>query len=377
MSVIVNGTEIILTGTVGGDPWWDDDVFSQSDVISALAKVGRDADVTVRVNSGGGVATEGAAIHSAFATHKGKVHMVVEGWAASAASLFVMAGDRITMRPGSLLMIHDPAASVWGTADDHRRGADALDVMSGVYAQVYADRCKKTPEAVRGMMRAETWLGPDEAVKEGFADAADGDAAEAPEPVAFAHVRAYARAPERIVALAKSRGWTARASMAASPAAPTRSKMEHSVTDTPQAGTEPATTENPGTTPTTDPATVDTAPADPVAIAEACAKGGYPELTAALLKAGATMSAVTERIGEAKAIADACSRLRVPDMAGKLIASGVSLETARDLASAAAAGRSDSIVTDTTRASAPAHSPGPKLDHKAIYARMNGIKTKE
>ena len=221
MSATVNGNEIVLTGTVGGDPWWDDDVFSQADVINALAQVGRNTDVTVRVNSGGGVATEGAAIHSVFAAHKGKVNMVVEGWAASAASLFVMSGHTITMRPGALLMIHDPSAGNWGTCDDHRRVASALDIMGNTYAQVYADRCGKSPEEVREMMRAETWLGPAEAVAQGFADAAETDGADVPEPVAFAHVRAYARAPERIVALAKSRGWGARAAQAATAAAPT------------------------------------------------------------------------------------------------------------------------------------------------------------
>jgi len=127
VSASVQGNEIVLTGTVGGDAWWEDEVFSHTDVITALAQVGRDTDVTVRVNSGGGIATEGAAIHAAFAGHRGKVHMVVEGWAASAASLFVMAGDTITLRPGALLMIHEPAAPAWGSADDHRRTAEALE----------------------------------------------------------------------------------------------------------------------------------------------------------------------------------------------------------------------------------------------------------
>ncbi|WP_051340390.1 head maturation protease, ClpP-related [Azospirillum halopraeferens] len=211
MAVIVNGTEILLTGTVGGDPWWDGEVFSQSDLINALAQVGRNTDVTVRVNSGGGIATEGAALHSAFVAHKGKVHMVVEGWAASAASLFIMAGDTITMRPGALLMIHDPSARAWGTSEEHRRVAGALDVMGNVYAQVYSDRCGKSPEEVREMMRTETWLGPAEAVAQGVADDAEPDGADAAEPLAFSRFRAYAQAPERIVALAKSRVWGARA----------------------------------------------------------------------------------------------------------------------------------------------------------------------
>ena len=344
MSAIVRGNEIVLTGTVGGDPWWDDDVFSQADVINALAQVGRDTDVTVRVNSGGGTATEGAAIHSAFAAHKGKVNMVVEGWAASAASLFVMAGDTVTMRPGALLMIHDPSAGNWGTCDDHRRVASALDVMGNVYAQVYADRCGKSPEEVREMMRAETWLGPAEAVAQGFADEAEPDGADAPEPVAFAHVRAYAHAPERIVALAKSRGWGARASLAATAAAPTRPTMEALLPD--------ENTKTDDKTVITPPVTDTETPADPVAVADACAAAGFATLTAGLLKSKASMKAVNASLAAAKEIATACDTLRVPNMKNSLVqfvAAGGDMQVARDMATDAAAARDETIVTDTTR----------------------------
>lgn len=340
MSAIVRGNEIVLTGTVGGDLWWDDEVFSQTDVITALAQVGRDTDVTVRVNSGGGVATEGAAIHSAFATHKGKVHMVVEGWAASAASLFVMAGDTVTMRPGALLMIHEPSGGVWGTADTHAKAAAALNTMGGVYAQVYADRCGKSPDAVREMMRAETWLGPDEAVAQGFADAAEPGADDAGEPVAFAQVRAYAHAPERITALAASRGWSARATMAA-PAAPNRPTMEATVPDDTPTPPNPAPE-----VPAAD------APADAVAVAEACAKAGFAGLIPDMLKAKASMKAVTMALTNAKDIATACDTQRVPTMTDalvKFVASGGDMQVARDMVTNAAAARDEAVVTDTTR----------------------------
>lgn len=353
MSAIVKGNEIVLTGTVGGDPWWGDDVFSQADVINALAQVGRDTDVTVRVNSGGGVATEGAAIHATFAAHKGKVNMVVEGWAASASSLFVMAGDTVTMRPGALLMIHDPSAGNWGTCADHRRTADMLDTMGNVYAQVYADRCGKSPEEVRQMMRAETWLGPAEAVSQGFADEAEADGAEAPEPVAFAHVRAYAHAPERIVALAKSRGWGARASLAATAAAPTRPTMEATLPDE-----NTSTDDKPVVTPA---ATEADAAADPVAVAEACAAAGFATLTAGLLKAKASMKTVTASLAAAKEIATACDTLRVPNMKNSLVqfvAAGGDMQVARNMATDAAAARDEAIVTDTTRTSSQPQASG-------------------
>ena len=50
MAVVVNGNEIVLSGTVG-DLYWDDS-FSASEVITALAQVGRDQAVVIRLNRG-------------------------------------------------------------------------------------------------------------------------------------------------------------------------------------------------------------------------------------------------------------------------------------------------------------------------------------
>ncbi len=208
MACLVDGNEIVLTGTVGGI-WWDEDHFTYEDVLIALAQVGRTAHVTVRLNSGGGVASEGAAIHSALSMHRGGVDVVIEGWAASAASLLAMAGQRVVMRPGAILMIHDPSGLTWGPADAHRASADALDTLGNAYAQIYAAKAGKTVPEVRAMMKREVWMGPDDAVAQGFADAAEGPSNDndAPDLAAFGGIRHYANAPSRVVAMARADHW--------------------------------------------------------------------------------------------------------------------------------------------------------------------------
>lgn len=70
MAVLVNG-ELVLYGFVG-DNYWDMG-FTAREVIEALAEVGREADITVRLNSGGGYTDDGVSIFNALKTHKGKV----------------------------------------------------------------------------------------------------------------------------------------------------------------------------------------------------------------------------------------------------------------------------------------------------------------
>ena len=239
MAVLVNDNEIVLTGTVGESYWGDG--FTAVEVITALAKVGRDTDIVVRLNSGGGIATEGAAIHAALSAHKGNVDLVVEGIAASAASVIAMAGDKISMTLGSVMMIHDASTFAWGDAAELTKAVSALDTLSNAYASIYADRTGKSAAEMRDLMKAETWLTADEAVATGFADdaaSADNDN-EPAEASAFAYA-SYQHAPERFVALADARGWKFPTPMAAKPAATTRQPKETPMTVTNPAGQTPA-----------------------------------------------------------------------------------------------------------------------------------------
>jgi ATP-dependent protease ClpP protease subunit len=107
--------------------------YAERDVAEVLADHG-DGDITVRVNSGGGIAFDGMAIHSILKSHPGKVTVAIDGIAASAASLIAMAGAPIEMRDGALMMIHDPSGLTLGTEDTHRAAADKLGKIAENYA---------------------------------------------------------------------------------------------------------------------------------------------------------------------------------------------------------------------------------------------------
>lgn len=165
---ILNGTELRLYGPVG---YLDgSEGFTSADVVDALAAVGGDADITVRINSGGGWVHEGVAIHTALAAHKGRVAVQIDAVALSAASLIAMAGDEITMATGALMMLHDPSVITGGNVDDHGRSIEQLRATAAAMADVYARRTRQSVAAIRAAMSAETWMTADEAVSQGYAD---------------------------------------------------------------------------------------------------------------------------------------------------------------------------------------------------------------
>ncbi|MEQ3631578.1 MAG: head maturation protease, ClpP-related [Sulfitobacter sp.] len=171
----IHNGEIILSGEVIDDDFaaWGFPGFAPMDVRTALAAF-EGEPVTIRLNSIGGFATEGEAIRALIARHDGDVTIVIEGSAQSAASLLALGADRVEISAGSFVMIHDPSGGVWGTAEQHRATAEALDVLADGYAAVYAAKLGVTAEAAREIMKAETYYSAADAVALGFADAISG-----------------------------------------------------------------------------------------------------------------------------------------------------------------------------------------------------------
>lgn len=160
--------ELWLYGVVGG--WWFG--FDAESVAHAL----RDLDVDtlyVRVHSPGGAAGEGVAIANLLRNHRARVVVVVDGLAASAASVIAIAGDEIVMCPGSQLMLHDASMLTYGSEEKLLSDAAWIGKQSVNYSTLYAAKAGSTPEQWREKMRADnnrgTWYSPEEAVSAGLA----------------------------------------------------------------------------------------------------------------------------------------------------------------------------------------------------------------
>lgn len=170
---LIRNGEIILSGMIVSDMeagWYYGEnapVICPAMVRDALAAV--NGTVTVRLSSDGGDPFAGEAIRSMIATHPGGVDMIVEGIAASAASLIFMGAARRIMTAASFIMIHDPSSLVFGNEADMLVEAGRLGQLSDTYAAVYGRAAGMTADQARKIMKAETYLNADEAIALGFA----------------------------------------------------------------------------------------------------------------------------------------------------------------------------------------------------------------
>ncbi len=160
--------EFLVFGVIGQDCWGDG--VTPRDVVSWLAQNADAPEVRVRINSPGGDAFDGIAIHNALVASPQRVVVDVEGAAFSAASLIAMAGDTIRIADNAMMMVHRAWNLSVGNVEDHAGAIAILGRIDGAQARTYATRAGIETDAALALMEAETFMSGSEAVDQGFAD---------------------------------------------------------------------------------------------------------------------------------------------------------------------------------------------------------------
>lgn len=156
-----------------GDSWDGTTAKLFADELKAVADV---RTLNIYINSPGGSVFDGVAIFNQLRRHKARKNVVIDGLAASIASVVAMVGDTITIASNGFMMIHNPWALAMGEAADFRKMADQLDKVRGSILDTYAERTGTAPNVISDMMDDETWMTAEEAVEMGFADSIGSEA---------------------------------------------------------------------------------------------------------------------------------------------------------------------------------------------------------
>lgn len=182
-------TELCIYGDIG-DSYWFEGVTANS-VRLGLKELDPDVDLqTVRINSPGGLVDEGLAIMNTLRAHKEgmrllrpnfKLKTVVDGYAMSAGTLPMMAGDERVVALGGVVMIHDAWSYSGGNAAELRKQADNLDTLSQNAATIYATLCvpaakdapSRSADYFRGLMKEESYFTGQAVVDCGLATSVD------------------------------------------------------------------------------------------------------------------------------------------------------------------------------------------------------------
>ena len=168
-----DAADVYIFGDIGKS-FWDDDTVTASKFIADLTALPESVKaIRVHVNSYGGSVFEAHAIANALRDQrasKGRaVETIIEGIAASAATIITSAGSPIKIADNAMMMVHDPSAIEYGTAKAFRKMADALDGIRNSIIAAYRWVSSKTEDELSAMMAESTWMDPAEAVAAGLA----------------------------------------------------------------------------------------------------------------------------------------------------------------------------------------------------------------
>lgn len=140
----------------------------------------KNKDVTVRINSLGGLLDHGLDIRQQFIDH-GRVTAYLFGYVASAATVASLGASKICISRYAFYLVHKVSnwVDAWGQMNADQ--IDALieqlkqnklenDKMDLVLAQMYANKCKKKVNDILDILKKGEWLTAQEALDYGFVD---------------------------------------------------------------------------------------------------------------------------------------------------------------------------------------------------------------
>jgi ATP-dependent protease ClpP protease subunit len=152
-------------------------------VIDKLEKLRPGERFNIFVSSPGGNLEEGLRVYHALKAARGDVHAHIHGQASSAASIIAIGASRRTMEPDAIMLIHNPRLT--GAAS----GAPTAGLAYWIdrLADLYARETRLSFASARDLMRRETILTAQEALRAGFVHAielADGTLVDDPRETA-------------------------------------------------------------------------------------------------------------------------------------------------------------------------------------------------
>ncbi|MGT2942373.1 head maturation protease, ClpP-related [Streptococcus constellatus subsp. viborgensis] len=167
-----------IEGQIADETWFGDEVTPQLFKKDLLSGKG---DITLWINSPGGDVFAAAQIYNMLMDYKGNVHVIIDGLAASAASVIAMAGTTVSMSPVAMMMIHNPWTFAQSEAKDMAKVIEMLGEIKESIINAYELRTGLSRTKISHLMDSESWFNAKKAVELGFADKVLFEKEETPE----------------------------------------------------------------------------------------------------------------------------------------------------------------------------------------------------
>jgi ATP-dependent Clp endopeptidase proteolytic subunit ClpP len=131
---------------------------------------GANIPIVLRINSGGGHLFDGFAAMDAIRNCVNPVHTVVDGAAASAATLMSVVGHKRLMNAHSFMLIHQLSGGMWGKFEEMQDSMKNSKLLMDTIASVYTKYTKIPQKILDETLKRDLWLDAKTCKKYGLID---------------------------------------------------------------------------------------------------------------------------------------------------------------------------------------------------------------
>lgn len=189
---------INLSGELLNDEWaelyrwfgYESGFYCPGDVRDAIAQLKPGEELVLEINSVGGFVDAAAEIYAVLEKLQNPTRVEIQSMAASAASYFILACDRVEISLAAQMMIHCASWDRGGNKHDHRWTAQQLDTQDTTILDLYCRRCgdKCDRAELERLLNEETYLGARRCLELGLVDAIIGDVPDQGTPALVASI---------------------------------------------------------------------------------------------------------------------------------------------------------------------------------------------
>jgi ATP-dependent protease ClpP protease subunit len=142
--------EISISGEIG-DPYTQSDARS----IQNFFRANRGKPVKMLIDSGGGLAWDGIAMHNAAANHDAPVTAIINSIAGSAATLPAVGAGLTQIHENAQFFVHRAALLAYGNRDAMSEAIDWLDAIDEAIARSYKAKTGRALDAMLQLMKGD------------------------------------------------------------------------------------------------------------------------------------------------------------------------------------------------------------------------------
>tara|TARA_R100001082_G_scaffold103379_3_gene74033 strand:- start:1207 stop:1821 length:615 start_codon:yes stop_codon:yes gene_type:complete len=98
------------------------------------------------------------------------VHSVIDGCAASAATLFSVVAERRFMHKHSFMLIHQLSSGMWGNYESLKDDMENCDLLMETIRTIYSDHTKIPKKMLNQILKRDLWFDAETCLKHGLVD---------------------------------------------------------------------------------------------------------------------------------------------------------------------------------------------------------------